>query len=48
MQNRPSIDRITRALSEILSDKHGLSVLIEAVPINEDRSPRDREEGASA
>lgn len=44
MQNKPNIDRITRVLSEILSDKHGVKVTIEAVPLK----PERKETGESA
>lgn len=45
MQNKPSADLIARVLSEILSDKHSMSVSVEAVPVNPE-SRKDTGESA--
>lgn len=44
MSNKPNIELLARVLSEILSDKHGVDVTIEAVPIVRE----DGKAGASA
>lgn len=44
MQTTLNIDRLAQALSEILSDKHGLSVSVEAIPRD---TGKERQEGDS-
>lgn len=46
MSSRLNVDLLTKTLSEILSDKHGLSVSIKALP--KDKTEEDREKGAEA
>ncbi len=41
MQSSPNIARIMRALSEILSDKHGMTVKVEAVKKENPRHSSD-------